>query len=152
LIIVEEYIKKSLKFRQKHLNLNENCVLRGGNSTKLQGLLAFFLDTSIPEKYSKILLCHACGNEKCGNPKHLYWGTQKENVQDAKRHGTFKSGWENLILKYGEKEAREIIRVNFEKGRKIASEKSKGKKLSKKSIRKRTETRKKNKTLIEQVP
>jgi hypothetical protein len=29
----------------------------------------------------------------CANPKHLYWGTRSDNVQDAIKHGTF-SRWE----------------------------------------------------------
>lgn len=34
-------------------------------------------------------VCHSCGNPPCVNPKHLRWGTRKDNVQDAIRHGTF---------------------------------------------------------------
>jgi hypothetical protein len=32
---------------------------------------------------------HSCGNGHlgCCSPKHLYWGTQKENMADAIRHG-----------------------------------------------------------------
>jgi HNH endonuclease len=33
---------------------------------------------------------HSCGNGRCVNPQHIYWGTQKQNMADAKRHGTFK--------------------------------------------------------------
>jgi hypothetical protein len=35
--------------------------------------------------------CHTCGNGHlgCVNPKHLYWGTRAENVQDSIDAGTF---------------------------------------------------------------
>lgn len=34
--------------------------------------------------------CHSCGNghEGCINPRHVYWGTRKDNVHDAIKHGT----------------------------------------------------------------
>lgn len=35
---------------------------------------------------------HACDNKKCVNPKHLFLGTQKENIQDAIKKGRFKAG------------------------------------------------------------
>ncbi len=35
--------------------------------------------------------CHTCGkgHEGCVNPRHLYWGTRAQNVEDRKRHGAF---------------------------------------------------------------
>ena len=38
--------------------------------------------------------CHSCGNGHlgCVNPKHLYWGTRADNVQDALAHGTWSGG------------------------------------------------------------
>ena len=79
---------KKINSRQEHINLLESCIERGGNSTNHKGVLAQFLDTTIPYG-TKILLCHACNNAKCSNPKHLYWGTPKENVEDAILAGTF---------------------------------------------------------------
>lgn len=32
---------------------------------------------------------HRCGNRACVNLAHLYVGTQKDNAEDARRHGTF---------------------------------------------------------------
>lgn len=34
-----------------------------------------------------LCVCHSCDNKKCCNPEHLWVGTQKENIQDAKRKG-----------------------------------------------------------------
>lgn len=31
--------------------------------------------------FNKPLALHTCHNRKCCNPKHLYWGTHKENMQ-----------------------------------------------------------------------
>ena len=102
MILVEQWIKESREERTKHLDLSSPCIERGGNSTVHRGVLAQYLDTNFP---SKVDLCHACHNEKCSNPKHLYWGTRKENMQDAKDNGTFKSVWESTVIKYGYDEA-----------------------------------------------
>jgi len=102
MIIVEEWIKESKDVRTSHLRLSESCVERGGNSTVHRGVLAQYLNTNMP---SKVDLCHACNNDKCSNPNHLYWGTRKENIQDAKDYGTWKSPWERAVEKYGYDEA-----------------------------------------------
>lgn len=34
-----------------------------------------------------LLVCHSCDNKKCINPDHLWVGTCKENIQDAKNKG-----------------------------------------------------------------
>ena len=98
MIIVEQWILESRDVRTKHIVETEPCLERGGNSTVHRGILAQYLNTNLPDK---IDLCHHCGNGECSNPKHLYWGTRKENIEDARKHGTFKTGWDRLVEKLG---------------------------------------------------
>ena len=102
-MLVETYLTKEQSERQSHLDLNDVCKERGGNSTNHRGVLAQYLDTPIYGRPAD--LCHACHNDKCSNPKHLYWGTRKENVQDARNNGTFKTPFERIVEKYGYEEA-----------------------------------------------
>ena len=100
---LDEYIAQSQAVRQQHLNLEEPCIERGGNSTQHRGVLVGFINILF---YTRpVDLCHACHNEKCSNPRHLYWGTRKENIQDAKDNETFKTAWEYSVAKYGYDEA-----------------------------------------------
>ena len=106
MIDINEYIKNSKEYRQKHLQLDSDCIMRGGQSMYLKGLLAHILDTSIPSG-KKILVCHACHNELCSNPNHIYWGTPSDNALDARANGK-KTLWEYMIIKYGEETARNM--------------------------------------------
>ncbi len=100
---VKDYLVLPKEDRQSHLDLNEKCLERGGNSTNHRGVLAQFLDTSIYGLPAD--LCHACNNGKCSNPRHLYWGTRQENVHDAIKAGTFASVFDRSVAKYGYEEA-----------------------------------------------
>lgn len=83
---INVYMEKSKAERKMHLILNESCIEIGGNSTEFRAVLAYQLGTTIP-KGMKIHCCHACNNGNCSNPKHLYWGTAKENQDDSNVRG-----------------------------------------------------------------
>ena len=106
-IPIEEYMQNELEARTMHLDLTEDCIEIGGNSTSFRGLLSFYLNTTIPNG-CKIHLCHKCNNPKCSNPKHLYYGTAKENFKDQMDNGTYKNIWERRVEKYGIEEARKM--------------------------------------------
>jgi len=65
---------------------------RGYGRMKIQGRtfvvtrIALLLDGRI-QPSSKHIACHTCDNPICCNPSHLWWGTNKENTQDAVRKG-----------------------------------------------------------------
>ena len=125
-IEITEYIKKDKTERQKHLDLSQECWIRGGNSTNHKGVLAQYLNTTIPS--GRILLCHACGNRDCSNPKHLYWGTDRENiVEDGSKFNTWKPTNQRMIEKYGLEGYRKILSDNAKGNKSGAGNKGKSK-------------------------
>jgi hypothetical protein len=86
MIIIENYMTLSRENRKEHINLSESCLERGGYYNNYRGVLAQYLDTEFPSGF-KIVLCHACNNDKCSNPKHMYWGTRTENIDDYHKSG-----------------------------------------------------------------
>lgn len=141
IIDLNEYIKLSKEERQKHLDLAESCIERGGNSTNHRGVLAQFMNTTIPGH--KIVLAHACNNAKCSNPKHLYWSTHYENiVQDGSTFGTWKNFWDRRVEKYGLEEAK---RMNARGDKSKGGKANAGKPKSEEHKRKISEALKKKK-------
>jgi hypothetical protein len=103
MIIVEDYIKLSREERRAHLRLDSPCVIRGGDSFQMRGLLAHTLDTTIPiPKNGKMVqVCHACHNSACGNPFHLYWGSYRDNMIDKVENGSYISPYHDAVKKHG---------------------------------------------------
>jgi hypothetical protein len=130
-ILVESYLSREKSTRQDHLNLDDPCLERGGISTNHRGVLAQYLNTPIYGRPAD--LCHACHNDKCSNPKHLYWGTRKENVADARSNGTHISPWANTVAKYGLEEAK---RMNARGDKSAGGRQNKGKEKSEEHKRK----------------
>ena len=125
MIIVKDWILESRTVRTVHLKLDEPCIERGGNSTVHRGVLAQFLDTDLP---NKVDLCHACHNGLCSNPRHLYWGTRTENINDMKANGNFINPYQRLLNKHGPEKIKEIILLNGSTGWAKGGRANKGKK------------------------
>ena len=49
--------------------------------------IALYLSKGIWPNTTQVT-CHSCNNSLCCNPKHLYLGTQKDNMVDRKKAGT----------------------------------------------------------------
>lgn len=116
---VKDYLIQDINIRQNHLNLDEDCLERGGSPIH-RGVLAQYLNGNIYGRPAD--LCHACHNPKCSNPRHLYWGTRSENVNDSINNGTHTSGWSRMVVKYGEENARNILSIKAKEHHKKLSE------------------------------
>jgi len=81
--------------RMTHVDLNEECIISDtlyetksglrAPSIKYRKSLAEYTNTNLPTGHD-YHACHACNNGKCINPKHLYWGTPKENEDDLLKY------------------------------------------------------------------
>jgi len=78
-----------------------------GKSRKAHRLMANFklgLSLDSPQK-----VCHHCDNRRCINPKHLFVGTQKDNIHDAIKKGKFVNQMQNLITANRRRHLEKII-------------------------------------------
>lgn len=62
--------------------------LKLGNKYVYAHRLSFELSGGIlPKGY---FACHSCDNKKCINPKHIFSGTNSDNIRDAQKKGIMK--------------------------------------------------------------
>jgi hypothetical protein len=54
--------------------------------SKLASHFALEVIDGLPQPEGRIA-CHLCDNPRCVNPKHLYWGTYSDNMQDRDARG-----------------------------------------------------------------
>ena len=84
------YMNQTKTERQSHIDLNERCVNVADDvnprtqRSHVRAALSKFMGTG-PIKGAHA--AHACHNPRCSNMKHVYWGTPKENMEDAIENG-----------------------------------------------------------------
>lgn len=76
-----------------------------GKPMKASRFIWWFTTGQHPEE---LYVCHHCDNKMCVNPKHLFLGTQKENMQDAVRKGRIVHGAKHYNARLTENDVREI--------------------------------------------
>lgn len=73
--------------------------------TALAHRVAYFLTYGDP---GELCVLHSCDNRRCVNPKHLFLGTNQDNVDDKVKKGRQLIGEENGNSKLTAKEVEEI--------------------------------------------
>lgn len=71
-----------------------------------------------PKSHSKLEVRHTCGVRACVNPRHLVWGTRKQNMHDKIAHGTAPRGAKNGHTKLTEANVRWIRQSGSDRPRK----------------------------------
>ena len=59
-------------------------VLSMGKKLKVFRVSRLLLNDIVSMPIDKTNVLHTCDNPECTNPNHLFWGSQKENMQDCK--------------------------------------------------------------------
>jgi hypothetical protein len=71
----------------------------GGKALSAHRVAWFYTHGEVPRELD---ICHHCDNRRCVRPDHLFVGTRKDNMQDAKRKGRTRNwGMVATRCKYG---------------------------------------------------
>jgi hypothetical protein len=87
-------------------------VAKDNKVTRAHQLAWVMMNGSIPEG---MLVCHTCDNPTCVNPKHLFLGTNRDNVHDMINKGRVRYRKENpnteaIVKLHGVKSCSEVAK------------------------------------------
>lgn len=93
-------------------------VTGGPYRCKVAHRVAFILaNGNIP---SRILVCHSCDNPPCCNPAHLWLGTNRANILDAKAKGRLAKAEQTWAHKHPKRVAAIVKRMRREQPERFA--------------------------------
>lgn len=88
--------ERSLRGRVLKLSMDRGgylaCCLWFGHVRRIARAHVLVLEAFVGARPDGRFGCHRDGNPANNSVSNLYWGTQKENMQDAIRHGTMRRG------------------------------------------------------------
>jgi len=118
----EEYIKESIERFYKSIKINDSgCWVWIGCTNEKYGLLRFknknigahrfSFEYIKKQKIGSLNVCHTCDYPLCVNPEHLFLGTHKDNMKDAKAKKRHAYGEKHYQQKLKLKDVEEIRKL-----------------------------------------